>query len=153
MRRQTEAGGRMNHNITKEGNKPVLSREQIEAFRRIAKVEFQGTRVDQICDLALRAIDRQEDRRNAERPITELSDERADKEGCAKFVEAMLSKLRLKRAEGKYGWNDPSVCSIEELSLWLGEHILKGDPVDIANYCMMIWNRRAAMAQQEKKDG
>jgi hypothetical protein len=43
------------------------------------------------------------------------------------------------------------VCSIEDLSLWLGEHILKGDPVDIANYCMMIWNRRAAMAQQEGK--
>jgi hypothetical protein len=42
-------------------DKPVLSREQIEAFRRIAKVEFQGTRVDQICDLALRAIDRQEE--------------------------------------------------------------------------------------------
>ena len=33
-----------------------LTREQIEAFRRNAKVAFPGMRVDQICNLALLAL-------------------------------------------------------------------------------------------------
>jgi hypothetical protein len=79
--------------------------------------------------------------RVSEKSINEYSDERADIEGCKRFQEAMLKKLSIKRAEGKYGWNNPDVCSTQDLAVWLEEHFKKGDPVDIANYCMMIWNR------------
>ena len=37
----------------------MLTREQIEKFRRVAKTEFAGIRADQVCDQALAAIDLQ----------------------------------------------------------------------------------------------
>jgi hypothetical protein len=86
-----------------------------------------------------------------ERQINALSGELADVIGCARFQEAMLKKLGIKRAEGKYGWNDPDVCSTQDLAVWLEEHFNKGDPVDIANYCMMIWNRVNPLASQESR--
>lgn len=69
--------------------------------------------------------------------------------GVDHFALAMRLKLRNKRAEGKYGWDDPLVCSMEELHEMLNEHIAKGDPVDIANFCMMIWNREHADGKGE----
>lgn len=46
------------------------------------------------------------------------------------------------RKQGYYGWNDPSRCSIRRLEKMLRDHVAKGDPVGVANFCMMIWNRR-----------
>lgn len=80
--------------------------------------------------------------------IETFSDSRADAVGCDRFMVAMKEKLRTKAAEGKYGWNNPDVCSLDELQHWLREHIEKGDPVDIANYCMMIWNRSRHLAPE-----
>ena len=64
-----------------------------------------------------------------------------DDAGVDRFARAMRAKLAEKAAEGKYGWDDPDVCDIDELKGMLIEHVEKGDPVDIANFCMMIWNR------------
>lgn len=57
------------------------------------------------------------------------------------FADRMKEKLQDKRNEGKQGWHDPNQCSLKYLSKLLKEHIEKGDPVDVANFCMMIYMR------------
>ncbi len=54
---------------------------------------------------------------------------------------AMKAKLKLKRDEGYYGWDDPEQCPMDRLAKLLVEHVPKGDVVDIANFCMMIFCR------------
>lgn len=58
-----------------------------------------------------------------------------------RFAQAMKAKLARKRAQGFSGWNDPSDCSMELLSKLLVEHVGKGDPVDVANFSMMLHQR------------
>lgn len=41
-----------------------MTKEQIEAFRGIVKVEFAGERVDQVCDLALQSLSQESVRSN-----------------------------------------------------------------------------------------
>ena len=57
------------------------------------------------------------------------------------FSAAMKAKLAQKRDEGRGGWDNPEACTIEFLVRILHRHIWKGDPVDIGNICMMLWNR------------
>lgn len=59
------------------------------------------------------------------------------------FAAAMKAKLAKKRAEGRGGWDDPTVCSVAFLAQMLHSHIIKGDPVDVANFAMMLWHRGA----------
>ena len=70
----------------------------------------------------------------------------ADETGVERFAEAMLKKLAKKRNQGKRGWNTTRAsgwgCSVRELEEMLREHLVKGDVIDLANCCMMIWNRR-----------
>lgn len=61
-----------------------------------------------------------------------------DIRAACKFAQAMANKLRDKSAEGKDGWEDPEECSVDDLARWMVEHLAKGDPVDIANFCMML---------------
>lgn len=58
-----------------------------------------------------------------------------------KFAAAMKAKLAKKRAEGRGGWEDEERCSAEFLNQLLNEHVGKGDPVDVGNLAMMLWNR------------
>lgn len=58
-----------------------------------------------------------------------------------RFASAMKQKLAEKRVEGRGGWNDPKQCSIAFLIELLHEHMSKGDPVDVGNFAMMLWNR------------
>ena len=64
-----------------------------------------------------------------------------DDEAVDAFAAAMKEKMAKKRHEGRSGWES---CPIGELRRMLHEHLNKGDPVDIANFCMMLWNREAA---------
>lgn len=57
------------------------------------------------------------------------------------FAEAMKAKLARKRDAGYGGWRDQ--CSIEFLSAQLRKHVEKGDPVDVANFAMMLQQRGA----------
>lgn len=78
--------------------------------------------------------------------------EAADTVGTVLFSMAMSKRLEDKRGEGRHGWHQPEVCSMVELKLLLGGAITEAmknqgegvdtDLVDIANFCMMIWNRR-----------
>lgn len=58
-----------------------------------------------------------------------------------RFFEAMKAKLAVKREDGYSGWDDPDDCSVEHLSYLLVQHLHKGDPIDIANFAMMLHQR------------
>lgn len=79
--------------------------------------------------------------------IGDFVDEYADRFGVERFQAAMLTKLAKKRHEGRGGWNRENECRIGYLRQLLAEHVDKGDPVDIANFCMMIWNRENPTAK------
>ena len=52
------------------------------------------------------------------------------------FALAMKEKLAIARAKGRGGWQH---CTPAELSTMLREHVEKGDPRDVANFCMFLW--------------
>lgn len=60
-----------------------------------------------------------------------------------RFASAMREKMTKKRDEGYGGWNDKDQCPTERLQTMLDEHLAKGDPVDVANFAMMLWHRNA----------
>jgi hypothetical protein len=64
-----------------------------------------------------------------------------DNQSVEAFAHAMRVKLAVKRMEGRGGWQDKELCSGEFLSQLLREHVEKGDPVDVANFCMMLHQR------------
>lgn len=56
------------------------------------------------------------------------------------FSEAMKAKLKEKLKTGRGGWDDER-WTPEMIMKALKEHVDKGDPVDIANFCAFLWNR------------
>lgn len=54
-----------------------------------------------------------------------------------RFSAELKDKLRLSREKGRGGWETTDPI---ELSLMLREHVEKGDPRDVANYCVFLWN-------------
>lgn len=57
------------------------------------------------------------------------------------FAAVMKEKMAKKASEGRGGWDGPT-CNSTMLARMLVEHIAKGDPVDIGNFAMMLWNRQ-----------
>lgn len=68
-----------------------------------------------------------------------------DDAGVDRFAAAMKAKLAKKRADGRGGWQDKDDCSQEFLSDLLRGHVEKGDPVDVANFAMMLHQRGEAI--------
>jgi hypothetical protein len=66
------------------------------------------------------------------------------------FASHMKQKLAAKRLDGRHGWDNKDVLhggiSGEELSLMLRRHVEKGDPIDVANFCMMLYHRNEQIA-------
>ena len=60
----------------------------------------------------------------------------ADDNAVMRFCQAMSDKMATSRAKGRGGWQ---TCSVDALWKMLREHVEKGDPVDVANFAMMIW--------------
>lgn len=71
-------------------------------------------------------------------------DEHYDDYCIRQFAKLMSEKMAASRAKGRSGWNDPERCSIEYLRSLLYEHLDKGDPVDVANFCMMLRHYEAS---------
>ncbi|MGQ8634416.1 hypothetical protein ACUTJJ_23365 [Agrobacterium sp. DKPNP3] len=57
------------------------------------------------------------------------------------FAAAMKSKLEKKRSGGLNIWRDNEKCSQASLSQALAHHVQKGDPIDVANFAMMLHQR------------
>ncbi|RZS80613.1 hypothetical protein [Pigmentiphaga kullae] len=53
------------------------------------------------------------------------------------FAAAMKEKLAQARTKGRSGWHE---CHPADLSRMLREHVEKGDPRDVANFCMFLWS-------------
>ena len=74
-----------------------------------------------------------------------LSEQHTDDLAVDSFARVMKEKMAAARAKGRSGWEgaDPA-----ELSRMLREHVEKGDPRDVANFCMMLWHHSAQIASQ-----
>ena len=60
-----------------------------------------------------------------------------DDKAVDRFAERMKWKLANARAKGKSGWQDRA-WTPEQISAALRQHVDKGDPTDVANYCMFL---------------
>ena len=86
--------------------------------------------------------------------ITKIEDGlTADRVGLQRLFDAMEEKLYAKSLEGRGGWNND--CTMNELEQMLKEHIDKPwtprNLVDIANFCMMLWNRHNPIAPTDDR--
>lgn len=63
-------------------------------------------------------------------------------ENCVdQFAGAMKWKLAKKREEGRGGWSSKEDCPKDRLVMMMRDHLEKGDPIDVANFAMMLWVR------------
>lgn len=60
-----------------------------------------------------------------------------DDDAVDHFAAAMKEKLAQARAKGRHGWHE---CAPADLSAMLRAHVEKGDPRDVANFCMFLWS-------------
>lgn len=78
-------------------------------------------------------------------PQAQPVEQHADDKAVDAFAEAMKAKMAAARAKGRGGWDDPAQCSGSDLSRMLREHVEKGDPRDVGNFCMMLHQRGEAI--------
>lgn len=76
-------------------------------------------------------------------PQPPVQKQHTDDVAVSRFAEAMKSKLAEARDMGRGGWDDPEQCTVEYLAKLLVDHIPKGDLIDVANFAMMLHQRRA----------
>jgi hypothetical protein len=75
-----------------------------------------------------------------------LDNQHPDDVAVDAFASKMRQKMAASRAKGRGGWNDKAQCSAEALSAMLRDHVAKGDPVDVANFAMMLAQRGERIA-------
>ena len=63
-----------------------------------------------------------------------------DEKILREFSAFMMHKLDKARERQPVHWDDP-ICTGAMLSRELWMHVFKGDPVDVANFCMMLHAR------------
>ena len=61
-----------------------------------------------------------------------------DNEAVDKLAQAMKNKLAKKREQGYHGW---ATCKHGDLVQLLINHVDKGDPIDVANFCAFLFAR------------
>ncbi|WP_260430408.1 hypothetical protein [Burkholderia stagnalis] len=64
----------------------------------------------------------------------------SDDAAVDRFAVAMKAKLAAACEKGRGGWEQ---CDPAHLSRMLREHVEKGDPRDVANFCAFLWNLSA----------
>ena len=72
-----------------------------------------------------------------------------DDEAVDRFAAAMKDKLAKARDAGRSGWQDPA-WPVDQIRDALYTHIAKGDPRDVANYCMFLWARDDSTSPRPK---
>lgn len=90
----------------------------------------QGADPREIADLLDRAAQR-----------LELGDDRM---AVQRFANLMTVKMARKLHEGRHGWTNVPVAHLWAM---LREHVDKGDPVDVANFAMMIHHNSETRGQ------
>jgi len=79
------------------------------------------------------------------------TEEERDEEALLAFTTAMRDKLAKARERGRGGWHNPDVCSLDDLRRMLRQHLLKGDPVDVANFALFLHQRGASTAFPKRR--
>ena len=67
--------------------------------------------------------------------------EHTDDSAVELFAAAMKAKMAKQREKGYGDWDNPAACPADRLARCLRESVLKGDPVDVGNFAMMLFNR------------
>ena len=67
-----------------------------------------------------------------------------DNEAVDKLAQAMKDKLAEKREQGYHGWE---TCKHGDLVQLLINHVDKGDPIDVANFCAFLFARGEQLTQ------
>lgn len=67
-----------------------------------------------------------------------------DNEAVDKLAQAMKNKLAKKREQGYHGW---ATCKHGDLVQLLINHVDKGDPIDVANFCAFLFARGEQLTQ------
>ena len=67
-----------------------------------------------------------------------------DNEAVDKLAQAMKNKLAKKREQGYKGWE---TCKHGDLVQLLINHVDKGDPIDVANFCAFLFARGEPLTQ------
>lgn len=70
-----------------------------------------------------------------------LPEKHPDDDAVDRFAAALKEKLAVARAKGRGGWQDKDRVSEEELTDMLFGRLWKGDPRDVANFCLFLWER------------
>ncbi|NYT38918.1 hypothetical protein ERD78_18630 [Allopusillimonas soli] len=70
-------------------------------------------------------------------PTEPVTNAHTDDDAVDHFAAAMKEKLAQARAKGRHGWHE---CDPKDLSTMLRAHVEKGDPRDVANFCMFLWS-------------
>lgn len=96
---------------------------------------------------ALAALRAERDERSSPNPYDDTA--HFDDHAVNRFAVAMKGKLAAKRLQGRGGWQEPEVLN-GYLSRLLREHVDKGDPVDVANFAMMIHQRGERIAPENE---
>lgn len=73
--------------------------------------------------------------------------EHPDDAAVDRFAAALKAKLAKKREQGAGGWE---AASEEWLNKLLVDHLAKGDPVDVGNFAMMLWNNGQRVAEAKR---
>lgn len=73
--------------------------------------------------------------------------EHQDDEAINFFCKQMKLKMKKSREKGRSGWDE---CPPEILSKMLHDHVSKGDPIDVANFCMMLFMNGHPIASDQK---
>lgn len=78
--------------------------------------------------------------------LEHMTEEEIDHVAFSMFTTQMLQRLYFKREHnGKGGWWDEKSCTINHLIELFHRSVEKGDPLDIANYAMMIHQRGSSV--------
>ena len=110
----------------------VLTREEIfAAAEPFGEFQYGDAQGDKRVEFA-RAIERLILAKQAAQVEPHPDDVAVDK-----FAQAMKDKLAKAREKGRGGWQ---TCAPSDLSWMLREHVEKGDPRDVANFCMFLWS-------------
>lgn len=75
---------------------------------------------------------------------TQIETRHTDDIAVDAFAVEMKAKMAMSRENGRGGWEK---CSPIDLSRMLRECVEKGDPIDVANFCMMIWEHETSISR------
>lgn len=101
--------------------------------------------------LALKAMRAEIERLRSAQEQAAEREQHPDDVAVDQFAEALKAKLAEARTKGRSGWQDKIDCPQQRLSNMLRDHVEKGDPRDVANFCMFLYQRGESILPSQEK--